>query len=87
MKEFMSAALSWILTGLAIAITAAGYAREEKMERKAQKRLQLIFMAVGLILGAAINGMELLPCDHSLVLSVCTLWGLAIGTFVDAKEK
>ena len=79
----MSAALPWILVGLAIAVTAAGYAKEQKTKRKAQKRLQSIFMAAGLILGSAINGMNLIPCDHSVVICIGALWGLAIGTFVD----
>lgn len=87
MKDFIFAAMPWILVGVAIAITAVGYAKEQKKERKEQKRLQLIFMSLGLILGVAINGMDLISCDHSLVLSICTLWGLAIGTFMDAKEK
>lgn len=87
MKDFIFAALPWILVGVAIAITAVGYAKEQKKERKEQKRLQLVFMSLGLILGVAINGMNLISCDHSLVLSICTLWGLAIGTFMDAKEK
>lgn len=87
MKEFLNAALPWILVGVAIAITTVGYAKEQKKERKEQKRLQLLFMSLGLILGVTINSMDMLPCDHSLVLSICTLWGLAIGTFVEAKEK
>lgn len=74
------------MVGLAIAITAAGYAKEQKKERKVQKRIQLIFMAVGLIIGVAVNSMELIPCDHTLVICLCTLWGLAVGTFVDVKE-
>lgn len=87
MKDFIFVAMPWILVGVAIAITAVGYAKEQKKERKEQKRLQLIFMSLGLILGVAINGMDLISCDHSLVLSICTLWGLAIGTFMDVKEK
>lgn len=87
MKEFLNAALPWILVGVAIAITTVGYSKEQKKERKEQKRLQLLFMSLGLILGVAINSINLFSCDHSLVLSICTLWGLAIGTFMDAKEK
>ena len=60
---------------------------KKSKERKEQKCLQLLFMSLGLILGITINSKDMLPCDHSLVLSICTLWGLAIGTFVEAKEK
>lgn len=45
MKEFLNAALPWILVGVAM----------------------LLLLQV--------------------MLSICTLWGLAIGTFVEAKEK
>lgn len=87
MKEFMNAALPWILVGVAIAITTAGYVKEQKKERKEQKRLQLIFMSLGLILGVTINSMDLISWDHSLVFCICTLWGLAIGTFMNAKSS
>ena len=86
MKEFLNAALPWILVGVAIAITTVGYVKEQERERKELKRLQLGSMSLGLILGVTINSMDLISWDHSLVLSICTLWGLAIGTIMDAKE-
>ena len=86
MKEFIFASLPWILTGLAIAIVAAGYAKEKEEDKKEQERMQLIFMAVGMLFGTVVNSTRLLPYDHCTVISVCTLLGLAIGTGIK-KEK
>ena len=60
--------------------------RAEKRTKRAEA-LATAFYVFGFNFRVTINSMDMLPCDHSLVLSICTLWGLAIGTFVEGKEK
>lgn len=86
MREFITAALPWVMIGLALAVTAVGYAREKNADKKVQNRFQLICMALGLICGAALSSAGLFE-DHALGISLGTLWGLAIGTMIDPKEK
>ena len=86
MKDFITAALPWVMMGLALAVLAASYAREKKEDQKKRNELQLGGMALGMLLGVALGTTGLLE-NHALGISLGALWGLAIGTALEPREK
>ncbi len=86
MKDFITAALPWVMMGLALAVLAASYAREKKEDQKKRNELQLGGMALGMLLGVALGITGLLE-NHALGISLGALWGLVIGTAVEPRDK
>ena len=86
MKDFITAALPWVMMGLALAVLAASYAREKKEDQKKRNELQLGGMALGMLLGVALGTTGLLE-NYSLGISLGALWGLVIGTVVEPRDK
>ena len=86
MKDFITAALPWVMMGLALAVLAASYAREKKEDQKKRNELQLGGMALGMLLGVALGTAGLLE-NHALGFSLGALWGLVIGTAVEPRDK
>lgn len=86
MKDFITAALPWVMMGLALAVLAASYAREKKEDQKKRNELQLGGMALGMLLGVALGTTGLLE-NHALGISLGGLWGLVIGTAVEPRDK
>ena len=86
MKDFITAALPWVMMGLALAVLAASYAREKKEDQKKRNELQLGGMALGMLLGVALGTTGLLE-SHALGISLGALWGLVIGTAVEPRDK
>ena len=86
MKNFITAALPWVMMGLALAVLAVSYAREKKEDQKKRNELQLGGMALGMLLGVALGTTGLLE-SHALGISLGALWGLAIGTALEPREK
>ena len=86
MKDFITAALPWVMMGLALAVLAASYAREKKEDQKKRNELQLGGMALGMLLGGALGTIGLLE-NYALGISLGALWGLVIGTVVEPRDK
>ena len=86
MKDFITAALPWVMMGLALAVLSASYAREKKEDQKKRNELQLGGMALGMLLGVALGTTGLLE-NHARGISLGALWGLVIGTAVEPRDK
>ena len=83
MKEFILAALPWVLAGLAVAIICAGLGKR-KSESNEQERQQHIALglSLGLMWGVALNNCGLWE-SQSLGLALGPLWGMAFATLWD----
>lgn len=83
MKEFILAALPWVLAGLAVAIICAGLGKR-KSERNEKERQQHIALglSLGLLWGVALNNCGLWE-SQSLGLALGPLWGMAFATLWD----
>lgn len=83
MRDFVAAALPWVLGGIAIAIICAGMGREktEESEKKLERRMA-VGMALGLLLGVALNRCGLWE-SHALGIAMGPLWGMALAVLTD----
>lgn len=78
MKDFLMAALPWVLAGLALAILAGSSALEKQKDEKRGGRIAM-GAALGLMLGVALNGCGLWE-DHALGMALGPLWGMALAS-------
>lgn len=85
MKEFVLAALSLVLAGLALVVLAANHMTEKQKDEKRGAHIAA-GAELGLILGAALNGCGLWE-SHLLGLAFGPLWGMAIASLISRKEK
>ena len=79
MKEFVSAALPWLLTGIALAILAVNHGMENQKDGKRRARIAM-GAGFGLLLGVVLNSCGLWE-SHVLGLVLGPLWGMALGAF------
>lgn len=98
MKEFVTAALPWVLMGLCIAFwavqqqkekTAANAAADEQGAENAEKKPAGSYSTEGMLLGVAI-GIVMSKCldlDLGLCLAIGMCAGLGGGTSVRRKES
>ena len=78
--EFVSAALPWILCGVAVAVICVGMGREKTKERgEALEKRMALGTALGLLFGVALNGLGLWGND-GLGFALGPLWGMALAT-------
>lgn len=80
MKEFISAALPWIMMGLALAILAANHGLENQEDEKRGARIAA-GAGLGLIFGVALNSCGLWE-NHALGLAMGPLWGMALASLM-----
>ena len=89
MNEFWTAALPWIVMGLAIAIWAVNCMRakaEDSEEKKSEhKRRVSIGIGIGILLGVAFNIVGIFE-NHALGISLGMLWGMVIGNSIKTKS-
>lgn len=87
MREFVLAALPWVLAGLAVAIICAGMSKKkkEKDEKKTQQHMAL-GLSLGLLWGVALNNCGLWE-NHTLGYALGPLWGMALATLWDNDHK
>lgn len=78
MKEFILAALPWVLAGLALAILAANHGKERQNEEARNARIAA-GAGMGLLLGVMLNGCGLWE-SHVLGLTLGPLWGMALAS-------
>ena len=79
-KDFVLAALPWILAGIAVAILCAGMGtRKARENSKALEERMAVGTALGLMAGVALNYCGLWE-SHALGLALGPLWGMALAT-------
>ena len=79
-KDFVLAALPWILAGIAVAIQCAGMGtRKAREHSKALEERMAVGTALGLMVGIALNYCGLWE-SHALGLTLGPLWGMALAT-------
>lgn len=79
-KDFVLAALPWILAGIAVAILCAGMGtRKAKENSKALEERMAIGTSLGLLAGVVLNYCGLWE-SHALGLALGPLWGMALAT-------
>ena len=79
-KDFVLAALPWVLAGIAVAILCAGMGtRKAKENSKALEEHMAVGTALGLMAGVALNYCGLWE-SHALGLTLGPLWGMALAT-------
>lgn len=85
-KDFVLAALPWILAGIAVAILCAGMGtRRAKENSKALEECMAIGTSLGLLAGVALNYCGLWE-SHALGLALGPLWGMALATLSLGKS-
>lgn len=83
MKEFVFAALPWVLMGLALAVLAANH-----ITKKNEKRGTYIALGagLGLLLGAVLNSCGLWA-DQALGYAMGPLLGMAAASLIPEKDQ
>lgn len=85
-KDFVLAALPWILAGIAVAILCAGMGtRRAKENSKALEERMAIGTSLSLLAGVALNYCGLWE-SHALGLALGPLWGMALATLSLGKS-
>lgn len=85
MKDFIAAALPWVLMGLALAILAANHVMEKQNDEK--RDTSVAFGAgFGLLLGVTLNSCGLWE-NHLLGLALGPLLGMAAASLISRKDK
>lgn len=87
MKEFVLAALPWVLAGLAVAIICAGMNKKKagQAEKDTEHHIAL-GASLGLLWGVALNNCGLWD-NQALGLAIGPLWGMALATLWDNHSK
>lgn len=78
MKDFLLAALPWVLMALPAAILAANHGLQQQTDKQRSTRIAT-GAALGLLLGVALNGCGLWE-SHALGFAIGPLWGMALAT-------
>ncbi len=81
MKDFITAALPWVLCGLAVAILCARLGRQGGSKSKKLDQSMAVGAALGLLLGVTLNGCGLWE-NHALGFSLGPLWGMALASLL-----
>lgn len=85
MKDFILAALPWVLCGIAVAIICANLAgSKQKTQNKLDRRVAL-GLALGLMFGPALNAAGLWS-NHGLGLALGPLWGMALALLLPDQK-
>ncbi|MGN0981972.1 MAG: hypothetical protein ACI4O0_03675 [Candidatus Limivicinus sp.] len=86
MKDFIFAALPWVLCGLAVAILCARLGRQDGSKSKKLDQTMATGAALGLLLGVTLNGCGLWE-NHALGLSLGPLWGMALASLLPDRNQ
>ena len=84
MKEFVTAALPWVLVGIALAILAVNCGMEKQKDEKKSASIT-VGAGLGLLLGVALNSCGLWD-NHALGLAIGPLWGMALAAMYRSKD-
>lgn len=87
MREFILAALPWVLCGIAVAIICVGMGRgKTKENEKALEKNMALGMSLGLLFGVALNGAGFWE-NHALGFALGPLWGMALTTLFQGGDN
>ena len=86
MKDFIIAALPWVLCGLAVAILCARLGRQGGSKSKKLDQSMAVGAALGLLLGVTLNGCGLWE-NHALGFSLGPLWGMALASLLPDRGE
>ena len=78
MKEFIYAALPWVLIGFAIIVFTVNYNYEQEKGREAQKDGMAVGMSIGMLVGVALNTMGIFE-NHAFGICIGMLGGMVLG--------
>ena len=79
MKDFILAALPWVLCGIAVAVICVKlWSRKTKEKDKALENRMALGMALGLLLGVTLNSIGLWE-NQGLGFALGPLWGMALA--------
>lgn len=81
MKEFITAALPWVLCGLAVAILCARLGSQDGSRNRRLDQSMAIGASLGLLLGVTLNSCGLWE-NHALGFSLGPLWGMALASLL-----
>ena len=85
MKEFILAALPWVLCGIAVAIICANLAGNNQKTQKKFDRRMALGLSLGLMFGPALNAAGLWS-NHGLGLALGPLWGMALALLLPDQK-
>ena len=85
MKEFVFAALPWVLMGLALAVLAASHITKKQKNEKRGTYIAL-GAGLGLLLGAVLNSCGLWA-DQALGYAMGPLLGMAAASLIPEKDQ
>ena len=87
MKDFVRAALPFVLAGLAVIILCVGNQKKPETEDAKTQENRLAFgMLLGLALGAALDGCGVFE-SPMIGLTLGPLWGMALSTLGSAQKS
>lgn len=85
MKDFITAAMPWVLCGIAVAILCARLGgRKEQQSEKLDNSLA-IGLALGLMFSPALNSMGLWE-NHGIGFALGPLWGMALASLNQRRD-
>lgn len=84
MKDFVSAALPFVLTGIALAILAANHSAKDRQKEKKGARMAM-GAGFGLLMGSLLNSCGLWE-NHALGLVFGPLWGMALASLHKSED-
>lgn len=76
MKDFITAALPWVICGISVAIICVRIGKGEK--KKGSKNRIALGMALGLMASPVLNSFGLWE-NHGLGIALGPLWGMALS--------
>ena len=76
MKDFLLAALPWVIMGLATAILVVNHGTQKQTDKQCGERIAL-GAALGLLFGVMLNNCGLWD-NHALGFAIGPLWGMAL---------
>lgn len=85
MKEFVIAALPWVMCGLAVAILCVRLGRQDGSKGQRLDQSMATGAALGLLLGVTLNGCGLWE-NHALGFSLGPLWGMALASLLPDRS-
>lgn len=85
MKDFILAALPWVLCGIAVAILCARLGKRKNEPDKKLDRQIALGMALGLMLSPALNSLGLWE-NHAVGIALCPLWGMALACLFQSRD-
>ena len=85
MKDFIAAAIPWVLCALAVAIVCVRLGGSKERRSKQLDNNLAIGLALGLMLSPALNSMGLWE-NHGIGFALGPLWGMALASLYQKQD-